>query len=73
MRHCDQPHTDWSRIYLDAAELSARLTAKLGCRSLDILHCAVARFFGASQFVTADKRHRDLAKRAGLHAVVLGA
>ena len=41
-------------------------TAKLGCRTLDILHVAAATLLGASLFVTYDQRQAPLATLAGL-------
>lgn len=49
-----------------AADLSKRHTAKLGNRTLDILHLATALHFGAKTFLTFDTRQKELAKILGL-------
>jgi predicted nucleic acid-binding protein len=56
----------WRRTLDLAAELSMRHTAKLGTRSLDVLHVATAVVLGATHFVSYDKRQSALAKAAGL-------
>lgn len=59
----------WRRTLDLAAELSARHTAKLGTRSLDVLHVATAVVLGATHFVSYDLRQSALAKAAGLKAL----
>jgi predicted nucleic acid-binding protein len=49
-----------------ADELSARHSAVLGCRTLDIIHVAAALVLGSTEFVTFDGRQGALAKLAGL-------
>jgi len=49
-----------------AADLSTRLTAKGGHRTLDILHVATAVQLGARKFLSFDARQRSLARAAGL-------
>lgn len=49
-----------------AADLSRRHTAKLGNRTLDILHLATAIHLGAKTFLTFDERQKELAKGIGL-------
>jgi predicted nucleic acid-binding protein len=49
-----------------AADLSSRLTAKGGHRTLDILHVATAVQLGARKFLSFDARQRSLARAAGL-------
>jgi predicted nucleic acid-binding protein len=56
----------WRRTLDLAAELSMRHTAKLGTRSLDVLHVATAVVLGATHFVSYDTRQSALAKAAGL-------
>ena len=53
-------------IYEEARRLSARWSAKLGTRSLDILQVAAAIVLGADTFHTFDDRQKKLAKAAGL-------
>jgi predicted nucleic acid-binding protein len=47
-------------------ELAHQHTARLGCRSLDVLQVAAAVLAGIERFVTADRRQSQLARRAGL-------
>jgi predicted nucleic acid-binding protein len=49
-----------------ARQLAARWTARLGTRSLDIIHVAAAVALRADAFQTFDDRQRKLAKAAGL-------
>lgn len=53
-------------VMLEAERLSASFSEKLGVRSLDILHVAVALVTGAREFWTFDTRQGALAKAAGL-------
>lgn len=48
-------------IYLDT----------LGTRSLDILHCALAKVIGAAEFVTTDARQQLRASAMGLRLVTI--
>ena len=52
--------------YEKALALSRQFTAKLGCRSLDVLHVAAALVMEAEVFLTFDKRQKRLARTAGL-------
>jgi predicted nucleic acid-binding protein len=61
-----RPSTPWDDVFREAQGLSETHTRKLGCRSLDILHCAVARALTISHFVTTDSRQRRLAVAMGL-------
>ena len=56
----------WRRTLDLAAELSDRHTARLGTRSLDVLHVATAVTLGMKQFVTYDERQGALARVVGL-------
>jgi predicted nucleic acid-binding protein len=49
-----------------ARNLSDRHAAKVGCRTLDLLHIAVALSLGVKTFVTFDERQRAVAKLEGL-------
>jgi predicted nucleic acid-binding protein len=53
-------------IYVQAERLATRWTARLGTRTLDILHVACALALGAESFYTFDDRQRRLASAAGL-------
>ncbi len=57
---------DWESVYQDAVTLAAHHTAVMGCRSLDILHCAVAQALGTTDFVSTDGRQIRLAQTIGL-------
>jgi predicted nucleic acid-binding protein len=56
----------WDGVYHHAVTLSQSYTAGTGCRSLDILHCALARATGAADFVSTDARQIQLATLMGL-------
>jgi len=49
-----------------ARELSDRHAQTLGCRTLDLLHIAVALSLGVKTFITFDERQRAVAKLEGL-------
>jgi predicted nucleic acid-binding protein len=61
-----RPHFNAAVVEEKAAELSALYSARLGCRTLDIIHVATALVIGASYFITFDRRQSSLAKQAGL-------
>jgi predicted nucleic acid-binding protein len=54
--------------YAAAERLASRWTARLGTRTLDILHVACALALEAESFYTFDDRQRRLAAAAGLKA-----
>jgi predicted nucleic acid-binding protein len=62
---------DWPLTMAKAIELANQHTARLGCRSLDLLHVAAAVLSGSRRFVTADRRQSQVARRAGLLATRL--
>lgn len=49
-----------------AESLSLNHAAATLCRTLDLLHVAMARNLGVSQFHTGDRRQAHLARKAGL-------
>lgn len=53
---------------IETERLSALHSEKLGTRSLDILHVAIALSLGCETFLSFDKRQIALAKKAGLAA-----
>ena len=55
-----------SRHYETAEAISEAYTARLGARTLDLLHVAAARVLGAREFLSFDVRQRELAARCGL-------
>lgn len=61
-----RPSIVWEDVLEDATTLARAHTRKLGCRSLDILHCAAARRLSATGFLTTDARQRRLALALGL-------
>ena len=52
-----------------ATRLSRQYTAKLGTRTLDVLHVAIAMSLQPEVFFTFDKRQWRLAKAVGLHVL----
>jgi predicted nucleic acid-binding protein len=63
------PTIAWPDVYLEAETLSAAHTVSTLCRSLDILHIALAVVLGASEFCTFDVRQARMAKAAGISVV----
>ena len=55
----------------DAEALAAAHTSRIGTRSLDILHVAVARLLKVDEFVTFDQRQTALLNRLGLKAAAI--
>ena len=68
LRPCD---LDWPAAFAAAAEASARSSAGVGTRSLDLLHIGVAMSLGCREFVSADDRQLCAAVAAGLTAIDL--
>lgn len=56
----------WLTHFQSAVQLSMSHTPSIGCRSLDILHCAVAADLQAEEFITTDGRQSRLAQAMGL-------
>lgn len=63
------PDEDWKEIFAEAVDLAHQFTPTIGCRSLDILHCAAAKVLGASEFISSDARQKKLALAMGLKLV----
>ena len=55
-----------SALYSKAAELADRHSARLGTRSLDLMHVAAALLLNAETFLSFDERQRKAAKAEGL-------
>jgi len=53
-------------LFPKAAELADRHSARLGTRSLDLMHVAAALLLGATIFFSFDERQRKAAKAEGL-------
>jgi predicted nucleic acid-binding protein len=64
-----RPPYDLEEVFKMAEILSAEYAFVTGCRTLDILHVAVARTIGVGEFCSFDVRQRQLAVKAGLHIV----
>ena len=62
-----RPRYDTDLVFRMAEELSGKFAASIGCRTLDVMHVAVAAAIGAKDFVTFDIRQAKLAKKAGLN------
>lgn len=61
-----RPSVAWDDVFRDATSLAIAHSRGLGCRALDILHCAAAQSLSATSFVTTDARQRRLALKIGL-------
>lgn len=57
---------DLEAVHQRAEGLSARHTAAVGVRSLDLLHVAAALELGEPAFASFDQRQREVAQREGL-------
>lgn len=55
-----------SVLFAKAAELADRHSARLGTRSLDLIHVAAALLLNAEVFLSFDERQRKAAKAEGL-------
>lgn len=64
-------HPNWREVFREATKLAELQTGKLGCRSLDILHCAIAKTIAADEFLTTDARQKKLAAAIGLKLLAL--
>jgi len=61
------PNGDWQEIFAEAVNLAEQHTATIGCRSLDIAHCAAAKLLAATEFISTDARQKKLAVAMGLN------
>ena len=59
----------WTEIFKEATKLAEQHSAGIGCRSLDVLHCAAAKALGAAEFISSDSRQKKLALTIGLNLV----
>jgi hypothetical protein len=60
------PRFEWKDILAEALKLAELHTGTIGCRSLDILHCAAAKTLAAREFISTDLRQKKLALAMGL-------
>jgi predicted nucleic acid-binding protein len=65
------PRLDWPEVWAKADRLTAKCVPATSCRTLDVLHVAVALQLGVKIFGTADQRQLLLARKAGLKTVTL--
>jgi len=56
-------------VYTRAEQLATAHSARLGTRSMDILHVAAAEILGCSHFLTGDRRQASLVEAIGLRLV----
>jgi predicted nucleic acid-binding protein len=63
--------TDWRSTFREAVRLAQAHAAVTGCRSLDTLHCALAKVVSPSAFLSSDARQIQLARAAGLRVLAL--
>ena len=59
-------HAPRGSLSEQAQQLSKQHAARIGCRTLDILHVAFALEIASAFFVSFDRRQRQLAKAVGL-------
>ena len=59
----------WSDVLVQAESLSSDYTARIGCRTLDILHVALAKILSVDGFLTFDNRQAELARKAKLKVI----
>ena len=60
---------DLAAVFMRAARLSAKYSAEIGTRSLDLWHVAAAIEAGCETFVSYDNRQRKAAELSGLHVL----
>ncbi len=60
------PASPWRIPFRFATQLAMVHSPTIGCRSLDILHCASAVDLQTVEFVTTDERQSRLARAMGL-------
>lgn len=63
----NRPRIDWTETYSRANQMSLLFTIENGCRTLDILHVALASVLSCQLFITNDDRQRVLAESAGMN------
>jgi predicted nucleic acid-binding protein len=62
----ETPELDWVEIWKIADRLTAKYALTTQCRTLDVLHVAVALQMGVKAFGTTDARQITLARKTGL-------
>ena len=66
-----RPDLDWSEVWSLANKLTSKYALATQCRTLDILHVAVALELKIKTFCTTDARQLHLASKAGLKTVTV--
>ena len=64
---------DWEHVWRRAMELSKEYTREILCRTLDIVHVALAEKEEAGTMVTGDRRQAELCQRIGLEVTFIDA
>ncbi len=59
----------WKEAFAEAIKLAEQHSGTIGCRSLDVLHCAAAKVLAAKEFISTDGRQKQLAIAMGLNLV----
>jgi predicted nucleic acid-binding protein len=59
----------WEKTLRAATNLARTYSSSIGCRSLDVIHCAVASVLQAGEFLSTDVRQKQLAAAMGLNLV----
>jgi len=57
---------NWTRVFEQAEELSARHSLRRRARAIDLLHIAIALVSGVKRFLTLDAAQAEVARLAGL-------
>lgn len=66
---CYKPHNpDWPLVWQHSNELAAAYTPKFLCRTLDILHVAIAKTTDCTCLITGDERQLALCEAINLKA-----
>ena len=65
------PPVNWPAVLHNAAKLARTHAASIGCRSLDVFHCALALAMNANEFVSSDARQIAVATAMGLGVTVI--
>jgi predicted nucleic acid-binding protein len=56
-----RPELSMEEVMIESLEWMPKVTARTGCRTLDLLHVVSAMKLGYSEFVTTDKRQAEAA------------
>lgn len=62
---------NWPVVLRNATELARVHASSSGCRSLDVLHCALALAMNANEFISSDARQIAVATAMGLGVVAI--